>query len=924
MHELDRIRAASAYFRVLLQRRSHFETWLWNERQLYRRYPLTGLYNDLQETARKAVSFQELFLLFREFKQRHFLRIGGRDLLGLADLSETTSQISDLASVALQVGFELLSQNPQWWAGNENHAAWAAVQRDTAFTIMGLGKLGGGELNYVSDVDLIFLFEPRKGECPTLCEPQVLYAGLCQALWRLLADSVEGDRVFQVDLRLRPLGKDGVLVPSVSAASEHYLNGGRPWERQMLLKARPVAGDRSLGMAFVHEVRPFVFRRFLDFQALDELKAMRDRILAEAVRPGKGYVQFDVKLGIGGIREVEFLVQVLQLIYGGRHPDLDEPNTLRCLDRLSELHLLSDEVKLHLSDAYTFLRRVEHWVQLDANRQTQKLPQSEEARRRLVLALGFEGDEKGFLDALAGHCDTVHRHFLGLFGGMEEKPGTFGKGAPEPATESSAAPAALSRFDPAERFPSASLERLRRHLDALPDFVGRAVLEVLDEFAALDESDLREKVIVRLERYWSQVMKRPGLIKVFGVSRPWLSAFCRAVAQCDLVAELLAHHPGLVEGLATQGGVCLDAPVWEGSAARLLDRADGYEERLEWIRRLKNERVLQLILCDLQGGRDDEALEEELSRLADFVLRTTYAHIRENVGLPEELPMAVLAMGKLGSREMGYLSDLDLAFVYDPPAGEPQDLIPSDVVRFVQRFMRLLSTPLQDGPGYAVDARLRPTGNYGPLIVTRRSWLDYYENQADLWEIQALLRVRAVTGHPELGRWVENRAEAICYKRREAEVVWSRLCHLRGRMQRERSEERGDDIDLKLGPGGLVDLEFLVQGRQMVEGYAKPALRGGCVRTVLRNVLEDLALSGTVLSIKETLRAFQILRSLDHRLRLFTNVTSSCLDEKLFESLRSFGLWPPVRPDRSIESWQELLWLRRRVRDVLRQFCPNL
>ena len=398
MNEIERIQESSQYLATLLRGRQDYTDWLLAGKNLHRRYPLTGLYEDLQKAARRAQTFSALLTAFRDFKQRHFLRIGGRDLLGWADLPETTGQISDLAAVALQVGLDVLSRHPDWWLAEAETKSWGRVREAAQLVVLGLGKLGGHELNYVSDVDLVFLHAPKPGREAPGGDASMFLERLCQWLSRLLAESAEGDRVFLVDHRLRPYGKDGPLVPSYAAAADYYLESGQLWERQMLLKARPVAGERSLGLAFLREVRPFVFRRFLDFQALDELRAMRDRIAAESARHRFGWEPFDVKLGMGGIREVEFLVQSLQLIYGGRHPQLDEPNTLRCLDRLLDLKLLDPAVVEELKASYIFLRRVEHWVQLDQNRQTQKLPQSEEARTRLALALGFGGDEGVFLE----------------------------------------------------------------------------------------------------------------------------------------------------------------------------------------------------------------------------------------------------------------------------------------------------------------------------------------------------------------------------------------------------------------------------------------------------------------------------------------------------------------------------------------------
>ncbi|MFP5211763.1 MAG: hypothetical protein ACLGPL_00140, partial [Acidobacteriota bacterium] len=482
---IERIQESSQYLGTLLRCRAEYVDWLVAQRNISRRYGLMELYQDLQRTVRDADSFPKLLSAFRIFKQRHFLRIGGRDLLGTASLAETTAQLSDLASVAFQVGLDILNEHPEWWAG-EGSEAWRTLKDEIKLTVMGLGKLGGQELNYVSDVDILFFYGLRKDVSILSGDGLMLLNRLCQWLVKLLSETVDGDRVFIVDLRLRPKGKDGPLVPPLWAAAEHYLHQGHPWERQMLLKARPVAGDRTLGTAFLHEVRPFVFRRFLDFQALDELRTMRDKILAEAVRPRSGWQQFDVKLGIGGIREVEFLVQSLQLIYGGRHPVLDEPSTLKCLDRLHELNLLPDRMVKELRESYIFLRRVEHWVQLDQNRQTQKLPQSEEAKVRLAKALGFGGDEKLFLERLQDCCSVVHGHFRGLFHSKEEEN--------EPQES-------VSSF---ENFAPESLERLRSLLSAFPPSITQAVQKVLARFDHVRDREIAEKIFMRLERYFTQ------------------------------------------------------------------------------------------------------------------------------------------------------------------------------------------------------------------------------------------------------------------------------------------------------------------------------------------------------------------------------------------------------------------------------------
>lgn len=911
--ELEKISRASSYLGTLLRRSPEDADWLWNQKNLLRRYAVTDLYNDLTRTLRNAASWADVQLSFRRFKQRHFLRIGARDLLGRADLAETTAQLSDLAQVALEAGLQWLKDHPELWAPSALAGLIPKIFHHQTLTVLGLGKLGGRELNYVSDVDLLFLREEagergsgsdanREKFYETLCL-------LCQKLVSLLADSVEGDRVFHVDLRLRPQGKDGELVPRLSAATSHYLLHGRAWERQMLLKARPVAGDRALGTAFLQEVRPFVFRRFLDFQALDELKGMRDRILQE-LRSQRHGEPFDVKLGVGGIREVEFLVQSFQLIYGGRMPQLDEPNTLAALEKLKSLRLLPPEAADELRSAYIFLRRVEHWIQLDQNRQTQKIPVSSEARRRLSEALGFEGDWEQFRLCLETHCRIVHRHFTALF---ESNDAARSRENGEPEEETSAETARGEGLAPLEaKIPS---------LAGLSKTLAAGILQAVRPYLGEENAPWIGPMAARIERYLAQVRRRPGLLHFLTSHKASLRDVFPALMRCDLVADLLGRQPSLVEALSTWDRLDVPREQWEASARAILAKASSYEERVEWLRRLKNERFFLLALADLAGILDHEALERALSDLADFVVRRTLDAVMDAVGLDPDLPLAVIALGSLGSREVDYLSDLDLMFVYEPRPGENADQIPVPVIRMLQRFMRMLSTPLQEGPGYNVDARLRPTGSYGPLAVTRSTWEDYYAHKADIWEIQALLRFRPVAGDARFGSALQDIARGLCFQKRDPERVWPRLCSLRKRMEEERTAEKDDAVDIKLGPGGLVDLEFLTQGVQLTHGHENPALREGSTKALLAEALPLVPGGAKVLA--EMLEAFTAYRNLEHRMHLMNHRPGSLLSRNQFRELMSLSLWPPNTESHRIQTWEDLLAVRRRVRRLFSALCAR-
>jgi len=907
--ELQRISRASSYLATLLRRYPDDADWLWNQKNLLRRYAVTDLYNDLLRTIHGASSWQTALIAFRRFKQRHFLRIGARDLLGRADLVETTAQLSDLAQVTLEAGLQWLKEHPPLWAPSALSGLIPEIFHHHTLTVLGLGKLGGRELNYVSDVDLLFLREDTNGEASD-ADREKFYETLCllcQKLVSLLADSVEGDRVFHVDLRLRPQGKDGELVPRLAAATSHYLLHGRAWERQMLLKARPVAGDRALGAAFLQEVRPFVFRRFLDFQALDELKGMRDRILHE-LRSQRQDAPFDVKLGVGGIREVEFLVQSFQLIYGGRLPQLDEPNTLAALDKLKSLGLLPAEAADELRSAYIFLRRVEHWIQLDQNRQTQKIPASAEARQRLAEALGFEGDWDRFWKSLDTHCQIVHRHFTALFEPNEaarsQENGTSDEETSQRATPSEG----LSGLE--EKIPS---------LAAVPKPLAAGILRAAKPYLAEADSARAGAMAARIERYLAQVRRRPGLVHFLASHKGFIGDIFPALMRCDVVADLLGSQPSLVEALSTWDRLDVPHEQWEASAQAILAKASSYEERLEWLRRLKNERFFLLALADLAGLLSHEALERALSDLADFVVRRTLEAVTDAVGLDPNLPLAVIALGSLGSREMDYLSDVDLMFVYEPEEGEKADQIPVPVIRMLQRFMRMLSTPLQEGPGYNVDARLRPTGSYGPLAVTRSTWEDYYAKKADIWEIQALLRFRPIAGDALLGSELQRMGRSFCFQKRDPETVWPRLYSLRKRIEEERTAEREDAVDIKLGPGGLVDLEFLTQGVQLMHGHENPALQEGSTKALLAEALPHVP--GGDRALPEMLEAFSALKNLEHRAHLMTHRPGSLLSYNQFRELTSLSLWPAGAESRRIQTWEDLLAVRRRVRRFFYGVC---
>ncbi|MCF8107245.1 MAG: bifunctional [glutamate--ammonia ligase]-adenylyl-L-tyrosine phosphorylase/[glutamate--ammonia-ligase] adenylyltransferase [Desulfohalobiaceae bacterium] len=892
--ELKKIGHTFQYLNMLLRKESNVH-WLRDENQLQRKYPLTELYNSLQQEVQKCTGLRELFRVFREFKQKHFLRIGGRDCLGLAGLEETMSQLSDLAGVCLQAGLSVLGARMDWWMSEGR----GFDPKSNPVAVLGLGKLGGAELNYVSDIDLVFLGGGQKNKKNRGSGRQKFM----QTLTALISDQVDGDRVFKVDLRLRPQGKDGDLVPSLEAAVDHYLVRGRAWERQALLKARTIAGSRELGGTFLQEVRPFVFRRFLDFQSLDELKTMRDRILEQA-RQQSSLQSFDVKLGQGGIREVEFIVQSFQLIYGGRYRELDEPNTLRCLDRLAGAGLLEETVKTELREGYCFLRRMEHWIQLDTNRQQHKLPTSSRDLERLAGFMGFGPDKEAMDRSLREHCRRITGHFESLFAG--KKPvGQAGTASGETVDKKTVA--------------GSEVDKRPGHLDPelLRDFsreVADVFVKELDLLSAKGKTGLFEKGRTRTVNVLNRIRIKPGLIRLLNSSPAWLPRVGKGVVRSPLIADLLANQPGLMEGLPAQDFE-LEFALWKERADSILAGCTDYEQAVEWIRRLKNERMLTLALAESSGDLKPQQAEFELSSLADYVLEETCRIVSLEVLGTREVPLTVLALGKLGSFELGYLSDLDLMYVYEAGPGQDQEKIPAKVIKFIQRFMRMLSTPLQEGPGYDVDSRLRPTGNYGPLVVTRRRWELYYANEADIWEVQSLLRLRSVAGNKSLGRELVRFARDICSRPRRPEEVWGRLCHLRQRMEAERGKEAGSRVDLKLGFGGMADFEFLIQGHQLISNRPVHDCQPLPTAEFLDIPLRELKVGPERLARLK--KIFTVYQAIDHLCQIFARQTGAGLGPETFREVIALG---PGIPE---VTWEELLGMRKEVRKVWSGICEG-
>ncbi|MDZ4350351.1 MAG: bifunctional [glutamate--ammonia ligase]-adenylyl-L-tyrosine phosphorylase/[glutamate--ammonia-ligase] adenylyltransferase [Xanthomonadaceae bacterium] len=775
----------------------------------------------------------------RRFRRRGSLRLIWRDITGLDTVEETllgaTRLAEDCLSSALSaVDGQMTARHGQMRDGEG---------QPQSLVVFGLGKLGGGELNFSSDIDLIFAY-PEAGESdgarPLAAETGFVRQG--QRLIQLLDEVTQEGFCHRVDMRLRPFGDSGRLALSFAAMEDYYQREGRDWERYAWIKARPVAGDIAAGERLLATLRPFVYRRYLDYTALDSLREMKAMIAAEVARRD---MADHIKLGPGGIREIEFLVQSLQLIRGGHEPALRKRSLLAALPALVDAGHFSPAVAEAMRAAYLFLRRLENRLQMMADQQTHRLPDDSLSRQRIALALGHA--DWSVLDAqLQAHRDRVSEEFSRLLAPQPsavEKASTLdlywtalpdgdgdgdgsealaGLGFADPA----AADAALRAFASAPATRSMSprgQERLRRLMPSL--------LHGLHEIDAPDRclGRLLEllQAIVKRSSYLALIEERPGL------RQRLLSVLSRSA----LLSDRLSKQPLLLDELI-EGGASdtpLSAQSMADELARLLRPAmlDDTEEALRALNVFRHAVSFRIALATLDGAQSPVDSARQLAWLAQTVVRATldlatHEFSRQHGPAPGA-GLAVIGYGSLGGEELGFSSDLDLVFLYDAdPAAVSDGARPLEAprwyARLTQKLVGLLGIRTPSGRLYETDLRLRPDGAGGLLVSSVDSFRAYQAGRAWTWERLALVRARAVAGAGAVcAAFEQTRAEALAQPR-DADRVLADVLAMREKMRQSLDRTTADRFDLKHGPGGLVDLEFLVQARLLIAAHTHPAL----------------------------------------------------------------------------------------------------
>lgn len=892
------------------------------------------------------------FRVLRLFRKEELLRIALRDLLGKGDLAVIVSEISALAEACLQTAYERTLAELEARYGRPLVIRAGQPLSRAGFAVIAMGKLGGGELNFSSDIDLMYVYT-ADGETEGVRSPEGAVTGrisnheffikLAEKLSAAIGQATEDGFVFRVDLRLRPEGQRGPLAQSLGGYEIYYESWGQTWERAALVKARPVAGDETVGREFIKRITPFVYRKYLDYGAIVEIKEMKQKINREVRQKGREHR--DVKLGYGGIREIEFLVQSLQLIYGGRDRTLRERNTLKALHTLSQKGLLTYQETADLSKAYVFLRTVEHRIQMLDDRQTQLLPSGGQELRALARRSGYLDPGKetdALLRDYLRHTETVRSRYDILLGqtgegGEGEAPQTrFGVLLDPETGEQEAVPILADHGfrDPGRAYRNLLLlregnafvlqtPRSRRLFNELFPLLFREIVASPDPDMALNHLESFLAIQGSWEAFQSFARQDPDLVKVL------IAVF----ANSEYFSRMLVRSPSLLQDLLDTGRSFSlgSAELMRKDLDAILLRSEGVPAKLEALRRFKHREEVRIGMADILSNVPLPAVSRSLSRLAEVSLGAMFGLACEEVsrkyGIDGPLRgLAVIGAGKLGGRELTYSSDLDILFVYDEErAGSPPGgLTPFELFsKVAEKTITYLTTITREGFAYRVDTRLRPTGSKGTLVQSIRAFQNYYSGQAETWERQALVNGRCVAGDAGVGKEFIRIMGELIYREADRTALAGDIRAMRKRMEEELGKEDASRYNIKQGYGGLVDIEFLAQYLQLLHGKERRWVRVPGAYNALRALRKE-----GIIALPEyhmLIQAYLFIRMLESRMRIVANQATNDLSrdpKKLRPLARRIGY-----EDDALTAGEKLLRnyerMRKEVRESFERVVPG-
>ncbi len=935
----------SNYLSSLILRSPDDYIWLMRDVGLSGKRTLAMMQKELAGAMGSSTDMEGATQALRRNKYREMLRIGVGDLLGAASLTETVHDISNLAEASIDGAVTRVTDILREKHGTPVYDTGGNITRPGKFSVLGLGKLGGEELNYSSDVDLLYLYSSHEGT--TTGRPSAsggyrdsidnhrFFVKTGEKVTKLLNDRTEDGFVFRVDLRLRPEGESGEIAYSLSSLEVYYQSWGRTTDRLALLKAKPVGGFRRLSEEFIGLMEPFIYRKHLDYSALEEVGAIKEKIDIHIGADKEGIS--DIKLGRGGIREIEFLVQSLQLINGGRNPVIRGRNTLQSIDRLMKNGYLTERDAESLSSAYIFLRTVEHRVQLVEERQTHTLPADPESLEKLAFTMGYSrkgvGDKAAFEHALGKFTGMVQDSFDRLFysgkapitGVPKEHVKLMGDDLPY--EEAIAEMKNLGFEDPETGYKNLLLLRdgpeLSHFPDSCRDLLRQIAPRLLDELKGSPDPD---HVLINLERFIRRVGARTSYYALLAQNPESIKLLVTVFGFSQHLSGLLISQPDLLDLMVSSEDLSTSKPR-DDLIAELRDMVSGspsFEDELLMMRRFRNGEILRIGLGDLLDLRDQPAVNQELTELSEIVLdvsRQLAFRDADGKGMSpcEDGRFAVVAMGKMGGREMNYSSDLDLIFLY-----EGDERSREYYTWAAQRMITILTSPTGEGLLYRIDMRLRPSGNAGPLVISGESFTRYHTEEAMAWEQQALIKARCVAGDESFMKEIIDQLQDLVYGRDLSEEDVIEIRRIRDRMEAEISAEAGgESYDIKVGWGGLVDIEFAVQVMQLHYGGKHPQVRS----TSTMEALDALNQAGLVEEKQyNTLRcAYSFYRGIENRQHIYQDRS----DHRIFLDKERLGplakrLGYEATPDSLAGFLDEVKKTRGEVREIFESILGHI
>ena len=853
LSELFTVLASSQFIAQQLQRKPYLLGELIESGDLDRPYASNDLSQRLATMIAEIEDEVELAKVIRIFRQREMVRLGWRDLTGKAPLKEVVETLSELAEATVSMGLEKLYQ----WHCTQWGTPLNSNGQPQRLVVLAMGKLGAWELNFSSDIDLIFTY-PEDGETSggkRQTTHQQFFVKLGQRLIKLIDQNTGDGFVFRVDMRLRPFGDASPLAVSFDAMEHYYQTHGREWERYAMIKARPIAGNSDDCAELIERIHPFIFRKYIDFGVFESLRDMKAMIARESAKRG---MDRNVKLGEGGIREVEFLGQAFQLIHGGREPVLQKRRILTVLEALRGLDMLPDYVVEELNAAYDFLRRVEHRLQAWADQQTQLLPDEgdEAGKVRIAFTMGYDNWD-AFIKGLRFHTQKVHQHFEQILA------------APQSEHEDSEESHWVAIWDGSidlddaisilqqsgYQQPEASYEQIRTLAESrVVQQISSTARQRLDHlipliFGSISQSDNCDETLKRILNIIEKIARRSAYLSLLVENPLALSQLVKLCSRSLWIADTIAANPILLDELLDPRTL-YTPPTREELHNQLSNYlihvdSDDQEGQMELLRRFKMAAVLRVAAADVMDAEPLMVVSDHLTEIAEIAVEASldiaWQQMVKKHGVPanNQQGLGVIGYGKMGGLELGYGSDLDMVMICHPDSGaETRPQNPEQSMRPIgemmfnlrlgQRLNHIIDTRMPSGRLYEVDSRLRPNGNSGALVAPINIFHNYLQKSAWTWELQALVRARFVAGDAALKAQFDTIRAEILGQKRDRENLLTEVVEMREKMRNSLSKGeaggKSDKFDLKQDRGGIADIEFMVQYGVLGWAHSHPEL----------------------------------------------------------------------------------------------------